>query len=164
MPPTTNEPAADIVTRDLLAARDFQAIANPVNCVGTMGAGLAKQFARRYPELLPAYRTACRSGKLRPGRVMLHRLRQPEYPHYVINFPTKDHYNGSSRLAWIEDGLRDMYPRLEDKGIGSVALPALGAGYGQLPWEHVRAVMLDAAARHPSVLTTICLLPPAPHA
>ena len=162
MPATAQDPSAPIITCDLLASDAFQAIANPVNCVGTMGAGLARQFAKRYPEILPPYRTACRTGKLRPGQVMLHRLHQDQHPHYVVNFPTKDHFNGSSRLSWIEQGLRDMYPKLEEEGITTLALPALGTGYGQLPWEHVRAIIYEAAARHVAVQTTICLLPPSP--
>ena len=128
MPATAQDPSAPIITCDLLASDAFQAIANPVNCVGTMGAGLARQFAKRYPEILPPYRTACRTGKLRPGQVLLHRLRQDHHPHYVVNFPTKDHFNGSSRLTWIEQGLRDMYPKLEEEGITTLALPALGTG------------------------------------
>ena len=33
-----------------------QALVNPVNCVGAMGAGLARQFKNRYPELDRRYR------------------------------------------------------------------------------------------------------------
>ena len=145
---------------DLLTSGLFQAIANPVNCAGTMGAGLAKQFARLHPEILQPYRQACLTGKLRPGHVMLQPLTRNTNPILIVQFPTKDHWNGGSRLQWIQDGLADMYPQLEEAQITSLALPALGTGYGLLPWEHVKALIQDAAARHPKVQTTICLLPP----
>ena len=37
-------------TTDSIFAVDAEAIVNPVNCVGVSGAGLALEFARRFPE------------------------------------------------------------------------------------------------------------------
>ena len=160
MTPRTEEGPIAIANCDILASDKFEAIANPVNCAGTMGAGLARKFAGTHPEILPAYRRACRTGKLRPGQVMLHRLRRSTNPLYVVQFPTKDHWNGNSRLAWIAEGLNHMYPQLESEEITTLALPALGTGYGNLPWHHVKALIEQAAADHPTVKTTVCLLPP----
>lgn len=39
---------------------DAQALVNPVNCVGTSGAGLARQFAKRFPWFVPRYQHDCR--------------------------------------------------------------------------------------------------------
>ena len=49
-----------------------QVLVNPVNCVGTMGAGLAKQFAARYPAMNELYREECRKHLVRTGEVRLH--------------------------------------------------------------------------------------------
>ena len=68
-------------TADILSARDIDAIANPVNCVGTMGKGLAMQFARRFPEIVRPYQRACRNAVLRVGKPLLHDLgRRPHSP------------------------------------------------------------------------------------
>lgn len=147
---------------NILQTAAHQAIANPVNCAATMGAGLALQFARAYPEILPPYRKACHDGDLRPGRVQILTLKRQTNPLYVVNFPTKDHWNSRSRLEWISSGLDAMYPALEDLGITSVALPALGAGYGRLPWPQVRDAVERAASAHPKVLTTVILPLPRP--
>lgn len=147
------------VHADILETDSFEAIANPVNCAGSMGAGLANQFARRYPEIVGPYRRACRTGELRPGNVLLQRLDHDRNPRFVIQFPTKDHWNRPSRLQWIEDGLGHMYPTLERAGVTSVALPALGAGLGRLSWEDVKTVIERNAALHPKVRTHVCLMP-----
>ena len=52
---------------------DAEAIVNPVNCVGVSGAGLARQFARRYPENDRLYRQACTEGRVTPGRGLITR-------------------------------------------------------------------------------------------
>ena len=147
------------VRADILETTTFEAIANPVNCAGAMGAGLARQFARRYPEILGPYRRACRTGTLRPGQVLLQRLAHDRNPRFVIQFPTKDHWNGPSRLKWIEDGLRHMYPALEQAGVTTVALPALGAGLGGLSWKAVKEAIETLAAVYPQVQTHVCLMP-----
>ena len=121
-----------------------EALINPVNCVGVMGRGLALAFSRRYPEILAPYRAACRTGGLRPGRVMIHKLaqRQPGDPVYVVHFPTKRHWRDASRIEDIAVGLTDLAARCGGAaGIRSIAVPALGCGLGGLPWAAVSALI-----------------------
>lgn len=44
-------------------------ILNPVNCVGTMGKGLALQIAKKYPESVEPYKKDCRHGSLSIGHL-----------------------------------------------------------------------------------------------
>jgi len=69
---------------DLFASAALARV-NPVNTAGVMGAGLAKQFADRHPEMLSAYQAACRQGQLTKGCV--HRYNAAD-GHLVINLPT----------------------------------------------------------------------------
>jgi O-acetyl-ADP-ribose deacetylase (regulator of RNase III) len=46
-----------------------EAIVNPVNCVGTMGKGLAKRMAQRWPHAVPLYEAACAARHVRLGQV-----------------------------------------------------------------------------------------------
>lgn len=39
---------------------DAEALVNPVNCVGVMGTGLAKQFKAKYPEMFDKYKELCK--------------------------------------------------------------------------------------------------------
>lgn len=55
---------------DSIINTDLEAIVNPVNCVGTMGKGLAARMADRWPHALGPYKDACARGDLRPGKVI----------------------------------------------------------------------------------------------
>jgi spoIIIJ-associated protein len=59
-------------------------------------------------------------------------------PRYIINFPTKRHWRGKSRLEDIETGLVDLVRVIEEHGITSVAIPPLGCGLGGLAWPMVK--------------------------
>lgn len=104
-------------------------IANPVNCQGVSGAGLANEFARRYPKAQAEYEGYCRDGFLAPGWPL--RIGRIWY------FPTKDDWRLHSRLEWIQSGLRVIADTLGEHD--SIAIPALGCGLGGLPWDAVSA-------------------------
>ena len=117
---------------------DAQALVNPVNCVGVMGAGLALQFKKRYPENFHDYRKACLNGDVTPGRSFLH-LTLPTK--YIVNFPTKREWRDPSRLEDIESGLRDLREVITTLGLTSIAIPPLGAGLGGLNWKDVKPLI-----------------------
>lgn len=152
------EHPADIETRsgDLLQALDLDAIVNPVNCRGVMGRGLARQFAKRYPEIVRPYELACADGSLNTRQPHIIRLKgRGSRPVWVVNLATKQHWRDGSRLGWIESGLEDMYRRLDALGAQSVGVPPLGAGLGGLPWPEVEAVLREQASRIPGIRTVI---------
>lgn len=144
---------------DILRHRKSAALVNPVNTVGAMGRGLALQFKRRYPEMDREYRRLCNAGLLQPGHVFFHSVAPPgAMPEWVVSFPTKQHWRNPSRMDWIRDGLADLYDQLKQRSITSVAIPALGAGLGGLPWAPVRECIIAAADENPSITTTIITL------
>lgn len=118
------------------------ALINPVNCVGVMGKGLALAFKRAFPPMFDAYLAATQAGELTPGR--MHVWPNPSAPpRYVINFPTKRHWRSKSRLEDIDAGLLDLARVTKDLNLNSLAVPALGAGLGGLPWNTVRERITD---------------------
>ena len=114
-------------------------LVNPVNCVGVMGAGLAKEFAHRYPEILVPYRKECAEKTLHLGRVALVPTRK-DHP-MVLLFPTKNNWSDRSHINWIEQGLESTKRILEWGGVESIAFPKLGCGLGGLPWAPVKELM-----------------------
>lgn len=52
-----------------LFAPGFDAVVIPVNCVGAMGAGLAREAARRWPGVEAPYKAACSKGWMAPGEL-----------------------------------------------------------------------------------------------
>ena len=60
-------------------------------------------------------------------------------PRYIVNFPTKRHWRGKSRMEDIEAGLDALAQEIEQRNIRSIALPPLGSGLGGLDWSRVRS-------------------------
>ena len=114
-----------------------EALVNPVNTVGVMGAGLALAFKRTFPDNFEAYDHACREGEVRVGKMFVFARYELLGPSWIINFPTKDHWRHSSKIEYIEDGLIDLAKVIENKSIKSVAIPPLGCGLGGLNWADV---------------------------
>ncbi len=140
-----------LTTGDLLKQTDVDAIVNTVNCVGVMGKGIALQFKNKWPDNFVAYQAACKAGQVRPGRMMVFDAGAYAQPHYIINFPTKDHWRGKSQLAFIRDGLQDLVAQVRALGIQSIAVPPLGCGNGGLNWAEVRPLIESAFAALPDV-------------
>lgn len=121
-----------------------EALVNTVNCVGAMGRGIALQFKNAYPQNFKAYAAACQRGVVQPGHMFVFETGQLTAPRYIINFPTKRHWRGKSRMEDIETGLQDLVAVLQTKGIRSVAIPPLGSGLGGLVWAEVK-MRIEAA-------------------
>ena len=117
---------------------DAEALVNTVNCVGVMGKGVALQFKLAFPANFKEYAAACRREEVVPGKMFVHETGHLTYPRYIINFPTKRHWQGKSRIEDIEAGLHSLKQEIESRGIRSVALPPLGSGLGGLHWAEVR--------------------------
>lgn len=85
---------------DILRA-ETEALVNTVNCVGVMGRGIALQLKNAFPANFKAYAAACKHGEVQPGRMFVFDTGQLTSPRYIINFPTKRHWRGKSRIEDI---------------------------------------------------------------
>jgi O-acetyl-ADP-ribose deacetylase (regulator of RNase III) len=138
-----------------LLTADVEALINTVNTVGVMGKGIALQFKRAYPANYKAYRLACERGEVRMGKMYVFDTATKGPRRYLINFPTKQHWKNVSRLDDIASGLSDLVRVVNDHGIRSVAIPALGCGNGGLDWGQVRPLIEAAAERMPKTRVLI---------
>lgn len=130
---------------------ETEAITNTVNCVGVMGRGIALQFKKAFPENFKAYAAACKGGKVVPGRMFVYETGQLTPPRYIINFPTKRHWRGKSRMEDIEAGLEALAEVIRSRGITSIAIPSLGSGLGGLDWDEVKPRIEKALSGFPNV-------------
>ena len=117
---------------------DVEALVNSVNCVGVMGRGIALQFKNLFPKNFKAYAEACKRDEVRPGRMFVYELGKTMNPRYIINFPTKRHWRGKSRMEDIEAGLDALAQEIRERNIRSIAIPPLGSNLGGLNWSDVR--------------------------
>lgn len=138
-----------VATGNLLRA-EVDALVNTVNTVGVMGKGVAYQFKQAFPANFKAYEAACKRGEVQIGRMFVTYTGKLE-PRLIINFPTKQHWKGNSKIEDIEAGLEDLIKVVQEQDIRSIALPPLGCGLGGLRWDEVRPLIEEAFHALPSV-------------
>jgi O-acetyl-ADP-ribose deacetylase (regulator of RNase III) len=125
-------------------AEEVDALVNPVNCVGVMGAGLALQFKKRWPRYFSDYAADCAAGQIvYPGHIHWNRNQwQSGRDVFILSFPTKRHWKDRSKFEDIQSGLISLAGLLErHPEMTSVAMPAIGCGLGGLPWPTVKGMI-----------------------
>ena len=135
-------PGADIF------ASGAQAIVIPTNTRGVQGAGLALAAAKRWPAWEVAYREDCDESNIAPGEIVAYPSGVDDLVlvpplRWIVAMATKDHWRDPSRLAWVVAGLHALAAWCRSEMVARVAVPAVGAGLGGLPWETVRPLIVD---------------------
>lgn len=137
-----------ITTGDLFAnEHNAQAFAHGVNCVGVMGAGIAKEFRRRYPMMYEYYREPRILTWIEPGDCLAWNQDDnctPLQPVAIVfNLATQYRTGPHARYDWLEESLDQMLVKATDIGVTSIAMPAIGCGIGGLEWKRVCSVVGD---------------------
>lgn len=99
--------------------------------LAVMGAGLAGQAARRYPDLPETLGIALQNEGNHVAVL----------GHGLIAFPTKDDWRDDSTLPLIERSAKELLALTNTMGYRLVALPRVGTGKGQLKWCDVRPIL-----------------------
>lgn len=103
-----------------------------------MGAGIAREFKRRYPYMFEEYRDWCRNNIFRPGGYYLYKHTDP----WILNFETQADRGGAT-MEYVEKCFVDFVLYYRDEGITSLAIPRIAAGLGGLEWEEVKWLLMD---------------------
>lgn len=132
---------------DMFSDHSCNILVVPVNCVGTMGKGLAKEFAEHFPIYALDYRERCHHGYIKPGIVSLYYL---GYGRYAANLPTKQHYRTMSKCTYISAGLQALNIELDYLGLDDIliAMPRIGCGEGGLDWDIVVKPLIEHYVTH----------------
>jgi O-acetyl-ADP-ribose deacetylase (regulator of RNase III) len=145
---------------------DADYLVNPVNLVGVMGAGLAKEFKKRYPYMFEQYQKWCGwlnkevdmwtqscyklwyiTFKTRPRIVQMLKnetvINQITVcdSHNIILFATKSDWRNKSDIVLIEKNLSQIVEHFDNESSPNypyvtIAFPKLGCGCGGLDWEN----------------------------
>jgi O-acetyl-ADP-ribose deacetylase (regulator of RNase III) len=130
------------VAGDLFANRfGARALAHGCNCQGSMGAGIATGFRDRYPVMYAEYRRRCKAQprQFNLGDAFL--WKADDQP-WVFNLATQEGtWRARASYPAIEAALASMRKQADREGIPSIAIPRIGAGYGGLSWQKVRALV-----------------------
>ena len=112
--------------------------------LGTWEKGLRYSFKQAFPDNFREYEKACHLGSIKPGKVLVFETGMMMNPKYIINFPTKRHWRGNSRIEDIKDGLTSLVDEIKRFNIKSIAIPPLGCGNGGLDWSIVKPFIQNA--------------------
>ncbi len=134
----------ELVKKGNIIDNNSEALVNTVNTKGIMGAGIALQFKKAFPENFKLYEKASRDGKIKIGKVFVTETNRLTNPKYIVNFPTKQDWRHPSKLIWIKDGLTDLRSFIIQKKIKSIAIPPLGCGNGKLDWKDVKPLIYQS--------------------
>lgn len=107
-----------------------EAVVCPVNCVGVMGAGMARAMRALSSHTDYLYRQLCTQGVLRLGAPCV--VEPEDFNKLVVLFPTKHHYHDRSNLMAIDKGLYHLVHLADSGYFSSAAVPMLGCGLGGL--------------------------------
>jgi O-acetyl-ADP-ribose deacetylase (regulator of RNase III) len=133
---------------DLLAT-GAEALVNTVNTVGVMGKGIALQFKQAFPDNYAAYEGACKREEVQIGKMFV--FHRPNNPRIIINFPTKKHWKGKSKIEDIKAGLKSLIEVVKRERVQSIAVPPLGCGNGGLDWKDIKPLIEQAFSELPHV-------------
>lgn len=121
---------------------EAEALVCPTNGVGVMGAGLAKQFADRFPNLREMHQIMCFDGAQKPG-VPLHCINRRGWGKEVILMPTKRHWRDRSDLDDVTTSIMALADLMDESPTLTIALPMIGCGLGGLDWTEVKPLILE---------------------
>lgn len=111
----------------------------PVNCEGVAGAGLAKEWAERFPAQAKLYRSLCTDTyrQLQNGGDLT-------IVGNFILFATKVKWKNKSSLNYITKGMKKLFDTLDNFEITynvNIRIPKLGCGCGGLEWPAVKYII-----------------------
>ena len=113
------------------------------------------QFKKAFPKNFKAYADACKLNEVQPGRMFVFETGELANPRYIINFPTKRHWRGKSRMEDIESGLKALASEIRQRNIRSIAIPPLGSSLGGLNWPDVRPRITEALQDFEDVVVVV---------
>lgn len=129
-------------TKGNILTADVEALVNTVNTVGVMGKGIALAFKKAFPLNYKLYKEICDNKEFSVGDIFTTNTGQLT-PKFIINFPTKEHWKGRSKIEYVENGMKKLVETIKTKGIKSIAIPPLGCGNGGLQWNVVKPIILN---------------------
>jgi len=123
---------------------NLPALGHGCNCRGAMGAGIAVEFKRRYPEMYQAYRKLCLAGDFELGDVFV----WTASAQVIYNLATQPVPKPSATLEAVEQSVQRALDDAEHRGIDRIGVPRIGAGLGGLSWPDVESTLRTVADSH----------------
>lgn len=128
---------------------DAQVIGHGVNIRGLMGAGIAKQIAKKFPDVKKRYQKACHDGWFDShGVQFLEPLdaSKNNAKFYIANIFTQVNPGRHAQYELIDKNVREALQRMSKADLKSLALPRIGSGIGGLDEDKVEQILQKLSA------------------
>lgn len=112
------------------------ALAHCISRDKKMGAGIARQFVKRYPDLKPTLL----KQQSEVGGTLLYTSKDNQL---IFNLITKESFYHKPTYQSLTQALLSLKRQAEQHRIQKIAMPLIGCGLDRLSWEQVRAIILD---------------------
>jgi len=118
-----------------------EVIAQGVSCQGVMGIGLALAIREKFQDdeaIYWPYKRFCKSGEMKLGMVFPVKLKTGQF---LMNIASQDKYSHHVKCGSKEhliEGLEKTKAWMHSRGLKTIALPLIGAGYGKLTTKESR--------------------------
>lgn len=113
---------------------EFDVIVHGCNCFHTMGAGIAKTMASKFPEALAADRATSYGDTSKLGTISTAQVERGQHKLIIVNAYTQFHWKGSGRKVDYE-ALGRCFREIANSYSGSrIGYPLIGAGLAGGDW------------------------------
>lgn len=117
---------------------EARAFAFPADASGSMDAGIAVAFKKRWPALAEAFAARCEGGKLQVGDVFTWR------GDGVVVYALALQKDGNkAKVSWFERAMQAMVEHASKDAVTRVALPRIGGAKVGLDPSRVKRVLTD---------------------
>lgn len=146
---TISEVTGDLFDPD----HGFDAIGHGVNCQGAMGAGIAKVFREKYPDMYEVYKKICSNDLLLPGGIMPWKVDDL----WIYNIASQQYTGPDAKIDWLGLGLVRVKRHMMTAGALHLGLPRIGAGIGGLTYPDVYDTVCEVFDGSPVNVTIVSL-------
>lgn len=117
---------------------EFEAVGHGVNTMGKMGAGIAAQFAEKFPLMHIDYVEKCRKGLIRPGRCYTFPVKYGLIKR-VFNLTSQDFPGKNAKGYYLGPALWDAKQDMRMYGIAGLAILWIGTGIGGMTRDEAKS-------------------------
>lgn len=138
------------VQGDLFETEKSYALAHCISADFALGAGIAKEFANRYPRLkerlalVPAQVGDAIGYPAPDGRI-------------IFNLVTKEKYHQKPTYQTFEDSIVSLKNKMVERNINRLAIPTLGAGLDKLEWEK-NSTIIQGIFKDTDIEILVCMI------
>lgn len=129
------------IKQDLFKVDDSYTLVHCIAADAAMGAGIAVQFARRFPRMT----SILRQSSLSVGTAMVFFPNQDQ-DYTVINLITKERSWHKPTYQSFTESIQSMKYTVERYRIAKLAMPKIGCGLDGLNWNICRSIIQDEFA------------------